>query len=292
MIREGDSVAAALFVDKVPELRTMPVVAQRAVRLAHDANSTTTQLAECISLDPALASTVLRHANSAFYGAREPIRDIVSAIIMLGFRPVCELAVAASLQAVDTSDPEAEARWRRTLAVATTASRMACEIFDHRGSGETFVAGLLHDIGKVALRRARPDTYDRCFANRLSEEDGYALCCALLGFHPGDLGAAIARAWSLGHEIADCAQYHAVSDALTQGRVTGEGAVLLWIIQGAKLIAYQAFDRIPGEAAEVRLSWLCCGAPTDLIARDRYESAWCAVRDKIVRAVAPPARPT
>lgn len=280
--------AAAVFAARAPELATIPSVGQRLLRLAKDPRTTTQQLAQCIVMDPALASTVLRYANSPIYGAREPIREIVSAIIVLGFHQVCDLGVAASVRALDAPDEHADAHWRRSLVVASAASRLARAILGGRGGDETFVAGLLHDIGEVVLRRVTPEVFKQCYRAALAEEDSCALTAANLGFHAGELGAAVIRTWNLAPEIAACALHYADSSALARGLVNGEQALLLWIVQAARLIAAEATRGLAEDVVAARFAWLCRCAPVAEASRSACERAWRETRASMLGALTRP----
>jgi len=141
----------------------IPVFHEVAVRLLHMMNSSFYEIEEVITLvqkDPALASEMLRHANSAFYSGKVPITTIKDAIIRLGSQQIVNLAFTASMSTSRSNNPAISAYmkklWLHCCAVAKTSSCLALKIGSEKGipdlnHDEVYLAGLLHDIGKLYL---------------------------------------------------------------------------------------------------------------------------------------------
>jgi putative nucleotidyltransferase with HDIG domain len=109
-----------------------------------------------IRTDPSLTTRLLRMANSAFYGPRSHITDVDRAVILLGFRTTRNLVAAAavashfaSFQHIHTFGPQG--MYRHSLAVAVFCQVCAMHVGGGLTPEEFFVAGLLHDIGRIPL---------------------------------------------------------------------------------------------------------------------------------------------
>ena len=81
------------------ELRPLPAIATQIIRMAEDDRFSAQELGRTVSMDQALTLTVLRIANSAFYGLPRRITTLRESVVLLGFREVKALAVAACLMA-------------------------------------------------------------------------------------------------------------------------------------------------------------------------------------------------
>lgn len=153
------------LVQRVVDLPTLPVVVPQILRLVEDRRSSAGDLARVISSDQALASRILRLANSAFYGFRREIVSINHAVVLLGFDTVKSIVLAATVvEALGDGDVvssfDRAAFWLHVLSTAAAARRVARAL----GAADpeaAFVGGLLHDIGKVVL--------DRFFYRRYAE---------------------------------------------------------------------------------------------------------------------------
>lgn len=133
------------------DLPTLAPVAVQVIRLADDENASMSDLAAAIRVDPGLSAKLLRLANSAMYGQSKEVTNLDRATALLGLRTVKLLSLGFSLvtnlghDAIDTT-----VIWRRGLATSILARRLATEC-DRRLADDAFVAGLLSNIGKLAL---------------------------------------------------------------------------------------------------------------------------------------------
>ena len=147
-----------LEIRNIKELPTLPGVATRILEVTSQNEAGAQELAEIVRNDPAVSAKVLKMANSAFFGFSHQITTIPQAVVVLGFTSVRSLALGVSV--FDTLSPtnissefDRQAFWVHAIGTAT-AARMVAKAIGQRDAGTPFVAGLLHDLGKVIL-----DTY-------------------------------------------------------------------------------------------------------------------------------------
>ncbi len=190
-----DEVAAA--VAEVPALS--PAV--RGVMDACDSLDTTAQeVAKAILVDQGLTANVLRLANSAHYGHPRRVTTATEAVVLMGVSAVRSLAISShTAQLLSRPLPGyAMARgdlWRHSMSVAFVSRRLAIETAVAPAE-EAFIAGLLHDVGKVVLSDLMRDSFERM--TRIAHEERIPLSLVerrMLGFDHADLGARITRAW-------------------------------------------------------------------------------------------------
>src|SRR5690349_2631722 len=133
------------------DLPPLPAVAVRAIALARDPNVGTDQLVRVVSTDAALAARVVSIARSVRYMRREPPRTLDGAIQTVGFQALRRILIAASARAAYRADDAvAQTLWEHALATALAADELARVAGEPRG-GNSFIAGLMHDIGKLVL---------------------------------------------------------------------------------------------------------------------------------------------
>jgi putative nucleotidyltransferase with HDIG domain len=133
------------------DLPPLPAVAVRAIALARDPNVGADQLVRVVSTDSALAARVVSIARSVRYMRREPSRSLAAAIQTVGFQALRRILIAASARAAYRADDVvAQVLWEHSLATAIAADELAQLAGEPRG-GNSFIAGLMHDIGKLVL---------------------------------------------------------------------------------------------------------------------------------------------
>jgi len=210
------------------ELPTLPVVVARVLEVVEDTHSSASDLVDIIQNDQAIASKVLKVANSAYYGLAKQVRSIGHAVVLLGFETVRNLSLGVGVfrsflpyglqQALDL-----ERFWEHTIATGVCA-RMLWHQLKREDSEEVFLAGLIHDIGRLAFLSIQPKQYGvvlrkarragRPMVEAEQEEFG--------GTH-AELGALLCGRWSFSpgltdpvrfhHNLADCGAEHALTTA-------------------------------------------------------------------------------
>jgi putative nucleotidyltransferase with HDIG domain len=147
----------------IGELPAAPAVITAAMRLTSNLESSTSQVARVLSSDQSLAAKALRIANSPYYGRVKEVNTLHEAIIILGFDALRSIIIAGSAHNLYghgvAGDLQAKL-WRHSLSTAIAARQIA-EHLNHPGKEEIFIAGLLHDIGKLVLMQRLPEWYRR-----------------------------------------------------------------------------------------------------------------------------------
>jgi putative nucleotidyltransferase with HDIG domain len=138
---------------RITQLPALPRAAAAALAMLRDDGSSAEDCARCIATDQALTARVLRLANSAFYGVPGRVGSVNRAIQMLGKRTLraalTTVALAGQFSAVSCEGFRFDGFWRHTIgtAIGAEAIARACALDDETA----FTAGVLHDIGRLAL---------------------------------------------------------------------------------------------------------------------------------------------
>jgi len=198
---------------KVDEIPPLPAVVIKAIKTIDDPKSSSSDVAKIISQDEGLTAKVLKLANSAYYGFPRSITTLSEAITVLGYNTVKSLIYAAAAHGHMSGELKGYALdrgelWRHSLGVAIVSREIAKKV-KHRDIEQAFVAGLLHDIGKIVLNQfvrfgftliVKKVEVERVPFNQAERE--------ILGFDHTDIGGRIAEKWNLPPELVDAIYHH------------------------------------------------------------------------------------
>lgn len=193
-------------------LPPFPQVALRVLQLANSENVQLHELSELISSDPAFASEVLTIANSLLYAPRFPASSVLQAIAVLGANNLQGLCLTVGVRAYmgkSLNQPAMRAIWRHNLACGLIADQLASVGFLDRDVAYT--AGVMHDIGRLALAVIRPREYSLPLgAHSGSPASILKVERDLFGWDHCEAGLRLVRDWKMPPEFeAIVAEHHA-----------------------------------------------------------------------------------
>lgn len=184
------------------ELPAFGATGQKLLKMIADPNSTMQRIAAVVAMDPPLAASIMRLANSAAYGFSERTHDLGMAITRLGLRMLKTLVVSSSiLRNVDTmgklSALDRKGYWRFCLATAIAARLVANRDKPLLGD-DAFLVGLLHGIGVTVLDVFFPEVLhnaiDRVGTSKMPLRDAIRM---VTGIGLGRIGAVLLKEWQL-----------------------------------------------------------------------------------------------
>jgi HD-like signal output (HDOD) protein len=187
-------------VARAKQLYSLPAVAVKVLELTDNPKVDTHALKDCIEIDPALSTKVLRVVNSSLFGLRREVSDLNQALALLGTKPLKLLVLGFSLPGALFAGVAGSTLgwyWRRTLTKAV-AAREISEAVWHRAGDEPFIAGLLQDLGMLLLIQELGAPYvDFLEKVRQHRYDLLALEAASMGFNHTALTHALLSHWRL-----------------------------------------------------------------------------------------------
>jgi signal transduction histidine kinase/HD-like signal output (HDOD) protein len=160
-----------LILRQVDSLPTLPMVAMQVLQVASSESTSAKDVCRTIEADPALSARILRLVHRADVGVSGEVTSLDRAVKLLGFDAVRCAVLAVSVFAtygpIKSAAEESFAvnYWKHSIAVASCAELLAVELVANWGRdagvqpGEAFLAGLLHDIGKLALDMTVPKSF-------------------------------------------------------------------------------------------------------------------------------------
>lgn len=144
-----------VLIKNIRMLPPLPAAVDKLCKLASNTNSDVFEVAQVISGDHALTAKLLKVVNSAFYSLSQKVSTIFQAVIILGYREIRSIAMGFSVMNISKSlllnaCIPIEEFWKHSLGTAILSKKIAKK-FRYKDPEEVFVAGLLHDIGKLIL---------------------------------------------------------------------------------------------------------------------------------------------
>ena len=142
-------------------IKPFPAIALKALHLMAGTDTSLLQLCDLIRCDAGFSAAVLRIANSPLVGFPHNVSSVLQASMLLGFRRLRSIVITVGLKAYlsDLRSSLMRSCWRHSLASAIIAERAAKRMFSD--SDFAYTAGILHDIGRVALTTVMPERYAR-----------------------------------------------------------------------------------------------------------------------------------
>lgn len=202
------------------DLPSVPATLARVIQVTNKPDATAEQVANVVMFDQSLATRVLRLANSAYYGRRNKAETVTDAIVTLGFSSVRNLAASASV--VDVLFPKQlfpgfswQDMWAHSVMCALAAEGIYTRMVGSSSASESaFVAGLLHDVGKLVLARALPQRFLQVV--EACQGYGYPMQQAesnILGTNHALVGGDLAQQWDFPSKLTAGIRYHNAPEA-------------------------------------------------------------------------------
>lgn len=200
------------YIEKIPAL---PVTVTKILEICNNPNTSPVDLNRVISVDPVLMGRVLKLINSAYYGLSNQVTSLARAIIMLGINTVKNLALSTAVMQslspkADNQALDMQGFWRHSLCVGVTSKLIAkARKIDPKELEEYFIAGLLHDMGKIPLNNTLTELYIQSLVK--SDRDHCSLHLAekaVIGYDHREIGLLIGEQWKLGGGILDTIRFH------------------------------------------------------------------------------------
>lgn len=204
--------APATIYHKLASAR-LPALPQVVLQVMQQCEDEATGLAEIASLvgqDAAISAQVMRLAHTPYYNRGRSLESLNQALAVLGTQTVRRIALNQAIYDLlgrfqGAARVDLVPFWCHALFCALLAQRLAAELGYPRAE-EAYLAGLLHDIGRLALLAAAPDDYARLFdrdEDRLLAEER-----SRFGLTHAEAGGWLAERWHLAPLFCDSLRYH------------------------------------------------------------------------------------
>jgi HD-like signal output (HDOD) protein len=198
--------------DRLPKMS--PMLTQLLGQLSRR-NCEIQELVETVERDPLLSGQILRLANSAIFGRLRPVSSVRHAVAMIGIAALRKFALGSSISNLFSRTQMAKSFSVRRFNVHSVATATLLELLAEElpfeSAGDAFLAGLLHDVGKLLIAVSLPRQYDDILA--LISVNGATLVEAerdIIGIDHAELSSLAISRWELseGIQSAACDHHH------------------------------------------------------------------------------------
>ncbi len=210
-----DSKTILSKIDRIRDLPTLPFIALEVNKLLEDPDVSLSMVSQVIEKDPSIAMKILKLVNSAFYGCRSSVNTLSKAIMLLGFNTVRNAILSVSVIEAFSGADDLEGFkqndfWRHSVGVAVISKKIA-ELTRTQAPDNCFVAGLLHDIGKVILTQYFKDLFEKIWTtSRVENLSFYAAEKKESRVDHAMIGSHLAKKWALPKDLVDTIRCHHV----------------------------------------------------------------------------------
>lgn len=224
----------AAFVQGLRDLPAQHIIGARLLPMLDDDSVTVEDLGRVIESDPALTTSVIRLANSPFYGLTKRIDSAARAVMVLGFTSVRTLAVSTVMNLSGSGRATPTGFWLHAVTTGAASSVVAelCRLDPH----QAFSAGLLHDIGVALLFREHPDDYGAAVLTWPGERERLGVEAEVFGITHPEVAAIVLEACRFPGGFVEGVREHHVEpfgDLTTGlGRVIWVGERIAWVLAG------------------------------------------------------------
>jgi putative nucleotidyltransferase with HDIG domain len=210
---------------EIKDIPIMPQVATKVLQLQEDnLQISFKELEQIILLDPAITARILKVANSALYARQREITNLQQAITLLGFKMiksmimlVCASNIYGKAKKTFKNIPEtlttkssAIELWRHLILTAFLAKHIATKLKLEDKKDDIFVAGLLHDIGRIVLMVNQSELYEKFLQEMAASPDADVLSCEekIFGYNHLEVGKIVLGKWNFPDELVDVISQH------------------------------------------------------------------------------------
>jgi putative nucleotidyltransferase with HDIG domain len=251
-------------IERIDRLPSLPQVLVKLSAVVNSPDTSADDAAELIEKDPGLTSTVLRLANSAFYGMPRTISSVSSAVVVLGFSTLRSVALSAAVMKLFPGRRgevlfSRERFWRHSVVSATIARSIARQQLNSMmiDPESVFCASILHDVGKLIFDQYVGDEFAMaCSVARKERMPLYEAESRVLGITHAHIGNILADKWALPLNLEQAIVYHhRPADADRGQEITGivhladclahEAGISLWEEEQAPS-RWSGVEQLPG----------------------------------------------
>ena len=208
----GPPISPETIVARVGTLASLPNIYFQVDKAINHPSSSTSRIGTILSYDQALCARLLRIANSAFYGFARRIDGIEDAVRIIGTRQLHDLVLAtvvlSQFKGIDSNLVSMRSFWRHSLA-CSIASRCLARLHRESNIERFFVAGLLHDIGSLAMYQLLPERAQLALERHANGDKPLEETeRAVFGCDHAAVGAALMTSWTLPPFFRDAIANH------------------------------------------------------------------------------------
>lgn len=199
--------------NQIDSVATLPHIATEILEVMRNKSASMRKIAGVIEKDPSITVKILKIANSPLWGAVGRVESVQRALILLGLKQVSNIVIAISLYSTFARlkpNPHFDRQkfWQHSIGTAQTARKLSGAL-EINFQGEEFVAGLIHDLGKIVLDQFMSETFKQINEEICEHPDNpLEIEQKHLGCTHAEIGAALLQRWNFPTPITMALQFH------------------------------------------------------------------------------------
>jgi putative nucleotidyltransferase with HDIG domain len=199
------------LLENTKNLPASPQVLPKLLELLRNDDATLEEIGELITLEPALTAKLLQFCNSAYFSGSDPVSNVPDAIGRVGFKTIYTLVTIVTgsniLALPAGSGLDVNQLWQHSLTTAFGAKFVAEAV--EADSNLLFTGGLLHDMGRVVLAKAKGVEYGRLLRQAAANNASLLETeLSAFGFTHADVGSCLMDIWHLPKPLIESVRYH------------------------------------------------------------------------------------
>lgn len=193
------------IVARTGELPSLPHVATKVMKLVGEPDTSAKELQEAIITDQGMTAQILKIANSAMFGLKREVRTLTHAIMLLGFGTIRSIVMASATKGLFKSRRSTGLKekliWEKSIGAALIARGIADQ-FNDIDKEESFIGGLMHNIGKTIFNNKFSEEYNQVMAEAYNEGKPIEFYeRKQFGFDHAELGYCMLQQWNLSESL-------------------------------------------------------------------------------------------
>ncbi|HLJ56271.1 MAG TPA: HDOD domain-containing protein [Chthonomonadaceae bacterium] len=210
---DGGGLSLETLLSRIHGLPALSPAVVRALQLSDKETIPAREIVDVINADGRFGSRVVKAANSPSFNLPRPITSVNDAMLLLGTSAIREVVLVAAARDIFFRSASGyglgpKDMWAHSLACGI-ASEIVADAIGYHSRSEAFIGGLLHDVGKIVLNEEM-QTAGPAVREHMAREDCTFVEAerAVLGYDHCDIGARVARAWSVPQHIVQAVMLH------------------------------------------------------------------------------------
>ncbi|MCX5745819.1 MAG: HDOD domain-containing protein [Proteobacteria bacterium] len=239
------------IIKEIDSLPTLPLVALQIGEVIHNKNVSVPQVVAILRSDPSTSAKLLRLVNSPYFGIPGGVADLARAIPFIGFNTLYQLVLSISvLETLHTKNGvfDPKSLWLHSLTVATAARELATEL-KLGDPGSCFTAGLLHDMGKIALAKIDHEGLTMALATMRAEHIPMHEAEKRHGLTPHErIGSRLAKQWKFPATLSTpIEQHHLIQKQEVRERMPANLRAITEIVFAADFVSHDCVATFGGD---------------------------------------------
>jgi len=194
------------LIEEMPNIPSMPLIILSLLDQLNKPEPDIIKLSATISKDLSLTAQLLKLVNSAYFSFSSRVNTVTQAAVLLGLNRIRDLVIGAAIKPMITSIC-GKSLWEHSIRCAVGSELIAKKLNDNRHE-EAFIAGLLHDIGKIILELYNSKTTKEVQDRVLLGDERIKTEKQLFGFTHTEVGKVLISKWKLPKHIGEHVNFH------------------------------------------------------------------------------------